>query len=182
MVFSDSLQFSIQNMKLGEDECSELPNMGPYDATSASHGMTSQGRLSRQSLAETSDFTTAENVLKNFTLFIPEHLLQGTKFMSKLNLSDREVVKYSVQEGKQVDRLLFRDQTSRKPDQSEVNTKLLSDTDYEGSNFCNKTVINEVTFFNLFSFCAGYDNVGYFGSPQSQSEKQKQLKPKGSSL
>ena len=58
---------------------------------------------------ETTDFSSAETLLKNFTLFIPENLLQGTKFMQKLNLSDKEAVRYTLKSGKRIDKMLFDD-------------------------------------------------------------------------
>ena len=37
---------------------------------------TTSGNLKHQKEEETTDFSSADTVLKNFTLFIPEHLLQ----------------------------------------------------------------------------------------------------------
>ena len=40
--------------------------------------------------------------------------IQGTKFMRRLNLGEKEVVRYSVKSGKKIDKLLFEDLRSTK--------------------------------------------------------------------
>ncbi|XP_063716823.1 myosin heavy chain, cardiac muscle isoform-like isoform X2 [Symsagittifera roscoffensis] len=113
---NDSLQLSVKNMTLDAemdqtnfDPRTQNSGMNPFE-----HNATTSGNLKHQKEEETTDFSSADTVLKNFTLFIPEHLLQGTKFMRRLNLGEKEVVRYSVKSGKKIDKLLFEDLRSTK--------------------------------------------------------------------